>query len=113
MRKPGFGDEAAGRSQDAARRLGVDLERHSTRELFAGVVQTQLHVVVSETRLRIFYDRDFFARAERASEARLRRDLRRCLEVEADLKSKAWLDAKLELERLVVELCAPSRPIVV
>ncbi len=61
-----------------------------------------------ETRLRIFYDRDFFARAARVSEARLRRDLRRCLETEADLKSKSWLDAKLELERLIVELCAPT-----
>ncbi|MBI4371639.1 MAG: DNA polymerase III subunit delta [Elusimicrobia bacterium] len=59
-----------------------------------------------ETRLRIFYDRGFFARAERVGEERLRRDLRRCLEVEADLKSKSWLDPKLELERLVVELCA-------
>ncbi len=63
-----------------------------------------------ETRLRIFYDRDFFARAQRVTEARLRRDLRRCLEVETDLKSKSWLSPKLELERLVVELCSPTRP---
>lgn len=77
------------------------------RMLKAGIAPREI-----ETRLRIFYDRDFFARAERATEPRLRRDLRRCLEVEADLKSKAWLDAKLELERLVVELCAPSRPTV-
>jgi DNA polymerase III subunit delta len=63
-----------------------------------------------ETRLRIFYDRGFFARAQRVTEERLRRDLRRCLEVETDLKSKAWLDPKLELERLVVELCAPKAP---
>ena len=31
-----------------------------------------------EIKLRIFYDRDFFARAKRVSEERLRRDLRRC-----------------------------------
>ncbi|MDE2490069.1 MAG: DNA polymerase III subunit delta [Elusimicrobia bacterium] len=61
-----------------------------------------------ETRLRIFYDRGFFARAQRVTEDRLRRDLRRCLEVETDLKSKTWLDPKLELERLVVELCSPK-----
>lgn len=61
-----------------------------------------------EQKLRVFYDNGFFARAQRATEARLRRDLRRCLEVETDLKSKAWLDAKLELERLVVELCTPT-----
>lgn len=61
-----------------------------------------------ETRLRIFYDRDFFARAGKVTEGRLRRDLRRCLEVEADLKSKSWLDPRVELENLVVELCRPS-----
>ncbi|MBI3565803.1 MAG: DNA polymerase III subunit delta [Elusimicrobia bacterium] len=73
------------------------------RMLKAGLAQREI-----ETRLRIFYDTSFFARAERVTEARLRRDLRRCLEVETDLKSKAWLDPKLELERLVVELCTPT-----
>jgi DNA polymerase-3 subunit delta len=73
------------------------------RMLKAGLPQRDI-----ETRLRIFYDRDFFSRAARVTEERLRRDLRRCLEVEADLKSKTWLDAKLELERLVVELCTPT-----
>jgi DNA polymerase-3 subunit delta len=73
------------------------------RMLKAGIAQRDV-----ETRLRIFYDREFFSRAARVSEDRLRRDLRRCLEVESDLKSKAWLDPKLELERLVVELCTPT-----
>ena len=75
------------------------------RLLKAGLPQREI-----ETRLRIFYDSNFFARAQRVTEARLRRDLRRCLEVETDLKSKTWLDSKLELERFVVELCAPSAP---
>jgi DNA polymerase-3 subunit delta len=61
-----------------------------------------------EMKLRIFYDRDFFTRAQRVSEERLRRDLRRLLEVETDLKSKAWLDAKIEFEQVVVELCTPT-----
>jgi DNA polymerase-3 subunit delta len=73
------------------------------RLLKAGVAQREI-----ETRLRIFYDSSFFARAARVTEERLRRDLRRCLEVESDLKSKTWLDPKLELERLVVELCTPT-----
>ncbi|NNN05915.1 MAG: DNA polymerase III subunit delta [Elusimicrobia bacterium] len=73
------------------------------RMLKAGVAPREI-----ETRLRIFYDRDFFVRAARVGEERLRRDLRRCLETEADLKSKSWLDPKLELERLVVELCTPT-----
>lgn len=61
-----------------------------------------------EIKLRIFYDRDFFQRAQRVTEQRLRRDLRRLLEVETDLKSKAWLDAKVEFESVVVELCTPT-----
>lgn len=73
------------------------------RMLKAGIPQREI-----ETRLRIFYDTSFFSRAGRVTEERLRRDLRRCLEVETDLKSKAWLDPKVELERLVVELCAPT-----
>jgi DNA polymerase-3 subunit delta len=73
------------------------------RMLKAGLAQRDI-----ETRLRIFYDNAFFARAQRVSEERLRRDLRRCLEVETDLKSKSWLSPKLELERLVVELCSPT-----
>lgn len=73
------------------------------RMLKAGLPQRDV-----ETKLRIFYDNGFFARAARVTEERLRRDLRRCLEVETDLKSKTWLDSKLELERLVVELCTPT-----
>ncbi len=73
------------------------------RMLKAGVAPREI-----EQRLRIFYDNGFFARAERVSEPRLRRDLRRCLEVETDLKSRSWLDPKLELERLIVELCTPT-----
>ncbi len=61
-----------------------------------------------EMKLRIFYDRDFFQRAQRVTEERLRRDLRRLLEVETDLKSKSWLDAKIEFEGVVVELCTPT-----
>ena len=61
-----------------------------------------------EMKLRIFYDRDFFQRAQRVTEVRLRRDLRRLLEIETDLKSKAWLDPKVEMTNLVVELCTPT-----
>ncbi|MBI4679300.1 MAG: hypothetical protein HY748_17130 [Elusimicrobia bacterium] len=39
------------------------------------------------------------------SERRLARDLAACARVEADLKSKTWLDPHQEVERLVVELC--------
>jgi DNA polymerase-3 subunit delta len=63
---------------------------------------------VVEKKLRIFYDNTFFQRAARVTEDRLRRDLRRLLEVETSLKSKAWLDPKIELTSLVVELCTPT-----
>ncbi|MDX6768835.1 MAG: DNA polymerase III subunit delta [Elusimicrobiota bacterium] len=76
------------------------------RLLRQGVAQREI-----ETRLRIFYDNGFFQRAGRVTEERLRRDLRRCLEVESDLKSKTWLDPRVELERLVVELCTPTAKI--
>ena len=82
-------------------RNGYLKQLKAKRLLKTGMPQREI-----ETRLRIFYDSAFFARAARVTEERLRRDLRRCLQVETDLKSKAWLDAKLELERLVVELCS-------
>jgi DNA polymerase-3 subunit delta len=56
-------------------------------------------------RLNAWFDKDFLPQVGKFSEERLRRDLRRCLETDADLKSKAWLDPRLELERLVVDLC--------
>jgi len=84
-------------------RGGYLKQLRAKRLLKAGVAPREI-----ETRLRIFYDSSFFARAARVTEERLRRDLRRCLEVESDLKSKTWLDPKLELERLVVELCTPT-----
>jgi DNA polymerase-3 subunit delta len=84
-------------------RNGYLRQLKAKRLLKSGMPQREI-----ETKLRIFYDNGFFARAARVTEERLRRDLRRCLEVEADLKSKSWLDAKLELENLVVELCTPT-----
>lgn len=84
-------------------RNGYLKQLKAKRLLKAGLAQREI-----ETRLRIFYDNGFFSRAQRVTEERLRRDLRRCLEVETDLKSKSWLDAKLEFERFVVELCTPT-----
>jgi DNA polymerase-3 subunit delta len=89
----------------ASVRGGYLKQLKAKRLLKAGVPQREI-----ETKLRIFYDNTFFARAARVTEERLRRDLRRCLEVETDLKSKSWLDPKLELERLIVELCSRTLP---
>lgn len=57
---------------------------------------------------RLWYsDRDLPRRVKRFSERRLIQDLKRCVQTEADLKSKTWLDPKIELERLVIDLCTP------
>ena len=95
-------DEVVFRSLAQARAAYLK-QLKAKRMLKAGLAQRDV-----EMKLRIFYDRDFFQRAQRVSEERLRRDLRRLLEIETDLKSKAWLDPKVELTGLVVELCTPS-----
>ncbi len=95
-------DEVVFRSLAQARAAYLK-QLKAKRMLKAGLAQREI-----EMKLRIFYDRDFFTRAQRVTEERLRRDLRRLLEVETDLKSKAWLDAKIEFEGVVVELCTPT-----
>lgn len=59
--------------------------------------------------VRIYYNpnkaREFVALASKFSEARLRRDLKRCVRAETDLNSKAWLDPKVELEQLLIDVC--------
>ncbi len=57
-------------------------------------------------RLHPYWDKDFLARLGKFTERRLVVDAKRCVRVDADLKSKTWLDKRQELERLVVELCA-------
>lgn len=95
-------DEVVFRSLAQAR--GAYLKQlKAKRMLKAGISTREI-----EMKLRILYDNGFFQRAQRVSEERLRRDLRRLLEVETDLKSKAWLDPKIELETFVVELCTPK-----
>lgn len=95
-------DEVVFRSLAQARAAYLK-QLKAKRMLKAGLAQREI-----EMKLRIFYDRDFFQRAQRVTEERLRRDLRRLLEVETDLKSKSWLDAKIEFEGVVVELCTPT-----
>ncbi len=52
-----------------------------------------------------YYAREFLARVAKLSEPRLRRDLKRCVETETALNSKSWLDARVEVERLVIDVC--------
>jgi DNA polymerase-3 subunit delta len=47
----------------------------------------------------------FLEALKRLSETRLRRDLKRCLDCETALNSKSWLDPRVEVEQLVVDVC--------
>ncbi len=61
--------------------------------------------IFRDLRLHAWYDRDYLETLEAFSEKRLYADLRLCLTVEADLKSKVWLEPRIELERLLAALC--------
>jgi len=69
----------------------------------AGRPQAQ---IFGELRLHPHFDRDFLKLAAQTSEAKLVRGLKACLDVEVSLKSKAWLDGQVELERLIAYLCS-------
>lgn len=69
----------------------------------SGAPQEQIY---RSLRLHPYWDKDYLAGLAKFQEGRLKKDLRRCVETEASLKSKAWLDARLELEMLIVDLCA-------
>lgn len=82
----------------------VLVQLKAKRLLKAGVSEFELW-----GKLRIFdkgRQGSFLKAVKALSDARLVGDLRACLRVEADLKSKAWLDADIELEGLVARLCA-------
>ena len=73
------------------------------RMLQAGCAPEELF---SALRLHAYWDRDFPVVVRRLSERRLKRDLEACLKTESALKSKTWLSAPEEIERLVVGLCS-------
>ena len=69
----------------------------------AGVPENQ---VARELRLPGFVASTLLRQAQTLGEERLIRSLKACVETDAALKSKSWLDPKIELERLVVRLTA-------
>jgi len=56
-------------------------------------------------RLHPYWDRDYLGMVGRLEESRLIQDAKACLRTEEDLKSKSWLDPKLEIEKLIAGLC--------
>jgi DNA polymerase-3 subunit delta len=81
----------------------VQKQLRAKRMLKAGRSEAE---VFSALRLHSYWDRDYLGFLKRLSEARLRRDLGACLEAEVSLKSRSWLSAPQEIERLVVDLCS-------
>lgn len=60
--------------------------------------------IFRELRLNDYYDRDFLPQLASVSEGRLVAELRACVDLEAKLKSQAWLEAGIELERFVAAM---------
>lgn len=69
---------------------------------------TSSDMIFKMLRLNSYYDRDYLAQVGKRSEAGLRRDLEACLQTEVSLKSKAWLDPRMEVEHLVIALCGTA-----
>ncbi|MFA6318622.1 MAG: DNA polymerase III subunit delta [Elusimicrobiota bacterium] len=100
---------SAGRAEDhvfqilAQTRNMVIKQLHAKRMLRQGADPEAVLDKVKVSRKKLY--EGFLDWLAPLTEPRLARDLARCLSVEASLKSKAWLDARQEAERLVVELC--------
>lgn len=69
---------------------------------------TPRDVLFRTLRLNDYYDGNYLTELGRHKESRLVSDLERCLQTDVSLKSKAWLNPKIEIEHLVVDLCRRS-----
>lgn len=61
--------------------------------------------ILRALRLHQYWDRNYLEAVGRLDEKRLIADLKKCVATEARLKSKSWLDGRLEIEKLIVDLC--------
>lgn len=66
---------------------------------------TPKDILFRTLRLNDYYDGNYLVELGRHKESRLVSDLERCLATDVALKSKAWLEPKIEIEHLVVDLC--------
>jgi DNA polymerase III delta subunit len=101
MMRDGKADDVAFRSLNQISST-VAKQLRARRMLTAGVPREQASRTL---RLHPYWDRDYLDRVAKMAESRLARDLRRCVAAESDLKSKAWLDPRIEIERLIVDVC--------
>ncbi|MBI5596288.1 MAG: DNA polymerase III subunit delta [Elusimicrobia bacterium] len=83
-------------------RSALSAQLKAKRLLKAGVTKDQAFFKLG---LKPRWDAAFFDWAEKVKEPQLVKGLRACLDLEADIKSKSWLDPALELETLVLKAC--------
>lgn len=86
-------------------RGALNAQLKAKRLLKAGVPQDQAFYKLG---LKKGWDAGFFDWTAKVKEPQLTRALRACLETEADLKSKSWLDGAVELETLVLKACGKA-----
>lgn len=97
-----------GKAEDQAFRAlsqissAVGRQLKAKRMLAGGLAQ---EAIFRALRLHPYWDRDFLGKLSRLPEGRLRADLKLCVATETGLKSKTWLDARVELEHLVIGIC--------
>jgi DNA polymerase-3 subunit delta len=84
----------------------VSRQFRAKRMLAAGLPPEE---IFRSLRLNSWWDRDYLGNLARLGERRLVRDLSACLAAETALKSKSWLDPRIELEHLVVALCGADQ----
>ena len=100
---------AEGKPEDQAFRAlaqitgAVHKQLRAQRMLQAGKSSVEIFAAL---RLQSYYDKDYLTVLRPLGAARLRRDLGTCLRAETALKSRSWLSAPQEIERLVVDICA-------
>ncbi|MBI3298982.1 MAG: DNA polymerase III subunit delta [Elusimicrobia bacterium] len=86
-------------------RSALNLQLKAKRLAKAGVPKDQAFFKLG---LKRRFDDSFFDWTDRVKEHQLVKALRACLDVEADIKSKSWLDPALELENLLLKACGKS-----
>lgn len=86
-------------------RGALNTQLKAKRLLRSGVPQDQAFFKLG---LKKGWDSAFFDWTAKVKEPHLVRALRACLETEADLKSKSWLDGAVELETLVLKACGKA-----
>lgn len=86
-------------------RNALNAQLKAKRLFKAGVPKDQAFFKLG---LKRRFDDSFFDWTDKVKETHLVKALRACLDVEADIKSKSWLDPAIELETLLLKACGKA-----